>query len=927
MKAHFKIFILAALTFSASISGGQDFPDMMGLSLDGRRLITGNKPSTGFYEPFLMHDIHLNFSDPNFWTELEDNYYDKIDIPATMTINGVVYDSVGVRFKGHSSYTRIGSSVKKSFNISLNEYISGQDIEGYNTLNLNNCYNDASFMAEVLYEGQARKHIPAPKGNFAHLFINGQDWGIYANVQQVNRDLIKEWFPSDQGSLLRAKRPAGSPGVSDTVGKASMNNLGTDVQEYSWYYTENHSTIPNVYEKLMEACIILDTVSSTHMQTVLGDVLDLDRALWFLATENAFCDMDGYVNKGKNDYYLFYEDETARFHMIEMDGNDVLETIEVGSMSPFFNSTNVNFPLLSKVLSVPAMRQRYLAHLRTIIDDAMNTTELFPLIDTYSAILDPFISQNTPKLYTYFDFQTKVQTLKINIQTRKAFLLSNSEVDVPVPSISNTAWIANQIPWKLPADNEDVTVRTTVSSSTGIDKVNLYYATGITGQFSKRTMYDDGAHDDLLSGDGIYGATISGKDGGTWVRFYIEAVSDNSAKTVSYDPPGAEHDIYAYLVQPKFANDRSIVINEVMANNNSTITDPTGEYSDWIELYNTSGQAKDISGFYLSDDPHNLIRWEFPSGTIIQPNDYLIVWANDKNGISPLYTNFKLSAGGDQLYLLNDNIELVDSMSFGAQGSDVSHARVLNGTGNFLAQGATFGFNNNPIPQVAFSVQSSIGCIPFTVQFVNHSLNAMSYSWEFGDGNSSSDFAPMHTYLDTGSYKVTLIGTTGNFSDTLSITGLINVFEHTPFNFPADTINPGTVSYQLGASASYYGYSWSTGDTTQNINVPLTGLYCVTVTDQNSCTSSDCVYVIITPNSIPESEAESLTLFPNPANEYIKLTSKSSISSQVKIYNSIGKLIYENTFSNSLLVPTQSWPEGIYFVRSESFLEKLIISR
>jgi len=904
----------------------QRFPDMMHLSSDGKRLITGNKTSTGFYEPFLMHDIHLNFSDPDYWNELEDNYDDKEDIPATMTINGVVYDSVGVRFKGHSSYTRIGNSVKKSFNISLNEYIDGQDIDGYNTLNLNNCYNDASFMSEVLYEGQARKHIPAPQGNFAHLFINGQDWGVYANVQQVNRDLIKEWFSSDEGSLLRAKRPEGSPGIADTVGRASMNYLGNDPVEYSWYYTQKYSDIQDIYEKLMETCHILDTVSSSRMESILGEVLDLDRTLWFLAMEIAFTDMDGYCHKGKNDYYLFYEEETGRFHPVEMDGNDVLETLEINQLGVFYHTSDVNFPLLSRILNVPSLRQRYLAHMRTIITECLDTSQLFPLIDTYKAILDPFVNQNTPKLYTYADFLSKVQEIKANLTARKNFLLADPEVNRTPPLISDVEWLAGQTAWIRPSHNQDVTVRARASSSSGIDRVYLYHATELSGQFSKTRMYDDGTHDDLAAGDGIYGAEIDGEDGGTWVRFYIEAIADNSQKTASYDPPGAEHDVYAYLVAPDAASDRSVVINEIMAENVSTVSDPAGEFVDWIELYNNSSQPKNISGYYLTDNPLNLVKWRFPVGTVIPPGDYLIVWANDDPDVSALHTNFKLSSAGEQLLLLNDDLELVDSITFGPQLPDMSFARVLNGTGNFISQPATFGANNNPQPAASFVTTLNKGCAPLTVQFVNTSTNSLSSLWDFGDGSFSTDFSPQHTYTDTGSFQVILMSSVGADTDTFYNPLPIVVSELVPFEFPDDTVRTSNLTYLLDAGTSHISYHWSNGDTGNTILVSSDGLYCVTVTDAGECTDSDCIYVIVNTLGIGSPLHHGFEIYPNPVSQgfFIKETDVNALS-EIEIFNAMGEIVYADRITGARYIATADWTGGVYLIRSGDTMKKILL--
>ncbi|MBK8921928.1 MAG: hypothetical protein IPM81_10500 [Saprospirales bacterium] len=73
------------------------------------------------------------------------------------------------------------------------------------------------------------------------------------------------------------------------------------------------------------------------------------------------------------DYYVYYEVETGRMTPLEYDGNSVMKA-NAANWLPFYNESKVNYPLLNRLLAVPIWRQRYLAHLRTIIQDEMNPT-------------------------------------------------------------------------------------------------------------------------------------------------------------------------------------------------------------------------------------------------------------------------------------------------------------------------------------------------------------------------------------------------------------------------------------------------------------------------------------------------------------------------------------------------------------------------
>src|SRR5688500_6800613 len=108
-----------------------------------------------------------------------------------------------------SSYMMIPSCSKRSLNLSLDFADPKQRLYGYKTLNLLNSNGDPSSLSTALYSDIARKHIPAPKANLVKVVINGESWGLYANVQQFNKEFIAEHFKTGKGA--RWKVP-GSPG-------------------------------------------------------------------------------------------------------------------------------------------------------------------------------------------------------------------------------------------------------------------------------------------------------------------------------------------------------------------------------------------------------------------------------------------------------------------------------------------------------------------------------------------------------------------------------------------------------------------------------------------------------------------------------------------------------------------------------------------
>jgi hypothetical protein len=126
--------------------------------------------------------------------------------------------------------------------------------------------------------------------------------------------------------------------------------------------------------------------------------------------------------------------------------------------------------------------------------------------------------------------------------------------------------------------------------------------------------------------------------------------------------------------------DITLVINEFMASNNTTIQDPQGQYDDWVEIYNYGSDAIDTGGMYLTDNLSAPTKWQIPtnnhSATTIPSGGYLLIWADNDTTDAGLHANFKLDAAGETIALLDgDGVTLIDSVTFGEQTVDISYGR------------------------------------------------------------------------------------------------------------------------------------------------------------------------------------------------------------------------------------------------------------
>lgn len=115
-----------------------------------------------------------------------------------------------------------------------------------------------------------------------------------------------------------------------------------------------------------------------------------------------------------------------------------------------------------------------------------------------------------------------------------------------------------------------------------------------------------------------------------------------------------------------------VVISEFMEKNRTTLRDEDGDFSDWIELWNRSDEAVDISGWNLSDR-ENQLGWTLPEMSL-QPGERIVIFASgkDRQG-EQLHTGFSLS-GDEGVWLRNEYGYLCSSALCADCDGDVSMA-------------------------------------------------------------------------------------------------------------------------------------------------------------------------------------------------------------------------------------------------------------
>lgn len=638
--------------------------------------------SEDLYDLTKVRSLYVQFSSANWYSQLLANRATGDDLQGSLLVDGKLFQQVGIRMVGGDSFDG-NASTKKPLSITMDAFIKGQDLYGYDNLNLHNGFNDPSLMREVISYEILRDYMPAPMANWVKVYINNEYWGVYVNIQQVDKRMIGDWFKGNDGNRYLAE-----PTAATGKGNSALQWLGTTLQNYEDAYDLKTGSPTNPYLDVQTLCNVLN--NSTQLAVDLPKVLEVDRSLWYLAHFNLIANLNGYNPRG-NGYYLYHDEQFDTMNVVPWDmggafGASSSQTVtEAFNFDPFEGDTRASRPLVSRLLSVAEWRVRYVNHMKTIMSERLDwTSHVSKQVSTYQALIGSDVQADTKKLYSYQDFLDNMTQsvvlanepgygkvapgLQQFCDSRAAYLNSLSEFQDVAPVVTDA-----KVTPSSPKPNTTAIVTARVTSAAALGTVTVHYRSD--AGYMLATMYDDGNHGDGAANDGVYGGVIPATVHipGAPVEYYVGAESATSVGgAVTYQPIKAANDPLRYVTGWATGSSPAY-INEILAINNSINVDENSEYEDWVEIYNSSANALPVGGMFLTDDVTKPTKWEIPANTSIPADGTILIWCDEDGSQGPLHANFKLSGSGEEVILFDtDGITQLSQLQFGAQAADVS---------------------------------------------------------------------------------------------------------------------------------------------------------------------------------------------------------------------------------------------------------------
>ena len=324
------------------------------------------------FDTSYVHSINIEMNEED-WNDLLENASEKGYYSCNITIDGEEYSNVGIKTKGNSSLSQVvnSDSDRYSFKIKFDKYNKEQDYYGLEKLNLNNIIQDTTYMKDYLaYTMMGSFGVASPYVSYSYITINGQEWGLYLNVEDIGESFLERNYGEDYGALYKPETmemngdrggqmpqdmkpedfPEGfEPGNMMTVPReenqeemkqvddngmqrgpahkggfgrpGNENSLGADLK----YTDDQYESYANIFD-YAETDItdddkdrLIASIKQLNEGTNLDEVLDIEAVLRYFVVHNFVDNYDSYTGTMLHNYYLY--EQNGKLTLLPWDYN------------------------------------------------------------------------------------------------------------------------------------------------------------------------------------------------------------------------------------------------------------------------------------------------------------------------------------------------------------------------------------------------------------------------------------------------------------------------------------------------------------------------------------------------------------------------------------------------------------------------------
>ena len=625
------------------------------------------------YDDSELAVIHITV-DPEDLEWMYDNVESDSIHPATIQFQNAyldeTIDSIGFRLRGNTSR----NAAKKSFKIDFNHFISGRDFYDVEKLNLNGEHNDPSIIrSKLCWDFYQNIGMASSRASHAVLYINEEYFGLYISIEHIDDRFLSKNFENDNGNLWKCIWPA------------DLTYRGNDPEDYHPYYSETRPYDLKTNEDQYDYSKLARLIRIIHnTPDSLDMVLNIKTTLQYFAMNILTGSWDDYRFL-RNNFYLYHNPDNDLIHWIPYDYDNSFGidwfNIDWSNIDPYEYAVidGDGRPLTEYLFSQVRYRNLFSHFLEFYNEQLFDLDSMYQKLNYYVDFLYNAAQYDTYRTLDYgFSFNDFLNSYGSDFENAHVkqgileFIASRKE------ALTNQIVFSGNDPIIYEGVIEDnvIFVGETVSIRTAIfgDIMNadFFYKHENEDEWSSATL----AHQPITNSKHVedhdrWIVELSFEQTGRYDWYIFTSNNSTYDKFPIYD--------YKSFEVLDVVDNQTVWINALLAKNEAVNVDETGEYDDWIELWNYDQAEVDLANHYLTDKRDNLTKWQFPdSAAQIFPDEFMLIWCDEDQEGGGLHTNFKLSSGGEFLALVHpDGETIIDSISFPSQAEDISYGRIL----------------------------------------------------------------------------------------------------------------------------------------------------------------------------------------------------------------------------------------------------------
>jgi hypothetical protein len=374
-----------------------------------------------FFDDSIVHDIYFNINSRD-WETLKVNYLDNTYYPVDFKWGSQVVRNAGIRSRGTGSR----SGEKPGLRLDFNRYATGQTFLGVKALVFRNSTQDATNMHERISMLLFRQlQLFAPREIFARLFVNNLYSGLYAVVENIDKDYLSKNFANDAGYLFKYDYNVGDLPYYFTYRTSNSADYVPSPFKPETNETDSH---PEVFERFAWT---INNATDAAFRSAIAEFMDVTEFVRHVASEVYVADNDGFLgNWGMNNFYWYRLGTDHVFHFIDWDKSNAF--LDAADYPIWHNHLDVpdsiKNRLFTRVMSYPDLKNQFLD---TLLECANAASAIPPdavsgdtrgwmerEIEREYGLINAAVQADANKPYSNDQFQAAVDSLRQFVRQR-----------------------------------------------------------------------------------------------------------------------------------------------------------------------------------------------------------------------------------------------------------------------------------------------------------------------------------------------------------------------------------------------------------------------------------------------------------------------------------------------------------------------------